>query len=77
MNFSLQFKKKTKDINLKAIYLCNSYLHKLNCDGGTPKQTVDRVLVECPTHQALHGARGVTALDDDTHYWLNTITASI
>ena len=48
-----------------------------DCECGASEQTADHVLTACPIHRALHGARGLTALDDETRCWLNDITASI
>ena len=48
-----------------------------NCECGAAEQTADHVLTVCPIHRAPHGARGLTVLDDETRYWLNTIAASI
>ena len=48
-----------------------------NCDCSAAKQTADHVLTACPIHQAPHGARGLTVLDDETRCWLNDITTSI
>ena len=48
-----------------------------NCECGAFEQTADHVLTACPIHQARHGVRGLTVLDDETRYWLNSITASI
>ena len=49
----------------------------LNCECCASEQTADHVLTACPIHQAPHGARGLTVLDDKTRSWLNDITASI
>ena len=48
-----------------------------NCECDASEQTADHVLTACPIHRALHGARGLTVLDDKTRYWLNNTTASI
>ena len=48
-----------------------------NCECGASEQTADHVLTSCPIHQAAHGARGLTVLDDKIRCWLNDITASI
>ena len=48
-----------------------------NCECGASEQTADHVLTACPIHQAPHGARGLTVLDNETRCWLNNITASI
>ena len=48
-----------------------------NCECGASEQTSDHVLTACPIHRALHGARGLTILDDETRCWLNNTTASI
>ena len=48
-----------------------------NCECGASEQTADHVLTACPIHQAPHGARGLTVLDDETRCWLNDITSSI
>ena len=48
-----------------------------NCECGTSEQTAHHVLIACPIHRALHGARGLAVLDDETQCWLNNITASI
>ena len=48
-----------------------------NCECGASEQTADHVLIACPIHQAPHGARGLTVLDDETRCWLNNTTASI
>ena len=48
-----------------------------NCKCGASEQTADYVLTSCPIHRALHGARGLTVLDDETRCWLNNTTASI
>ena len=37
-----------------------------NCECGAAKKTADHVLTACPIHQAAHGARGLTVLDDET-----------
>ena len=61
----------------------HSSLHKWglapspNCECGASEQTADHVLTACPIHRALHGARGLTDLDDETRCWLNNITSSI
>ena len=43
-----------------------------NCECGASEQTVDHVLTPCPIHRALHGARGLTVLDDEIHAGLIT-----
>ena len=48
-----------------------------NCECGASEKTADHVLTACPIHQAPHGARGPTVLDDETRCWLNNTTASI
>ena len=48
-----------------------------NCECGASEQTSDHVLTAFPIHRALHGARGLTILDDKTRCWLNNTTASI
>ena len=48
-----------------------------NCECGASEQTADHVLTACSIHQAPHGARGLTILDDKTRCWLNNTTASI
>ena len=48
-----------------------------NCECGASEQTADHVLTACPIHQAPHGARGLTVLDDETRCWLNNTTSSI
>ena len=48
-----------------------------NCKCGASEKTADHVLTACPIHQAPHGARGLTVLNDETRCWLNDITASI
>ena len=48
-----------------------------NCECGVSEQTADHVLTACPIHRVLHGAQGLTILDDETRFWLNNITASI
>ena len=48
-----------------------------NCECGASEQTADHVITACLIHRALHGARGLTVLDDETRCWLNDITASI
>ena len=48
-----------------------------NYECGASEQTADHVLTACSIHQAPHGARGLTVLDDKTRCWLNDITASI
>ena len=48
-----------------------------NCECGASEQTADHLLTACPIHQAPHGARGLTVLDDETRCWLNNTTASI
>ena len=48
-----------------------------NCKCGAFEQTADHVLTACPIHRSLHGARGLTVLDDETRCWLNNTTASI
>ena len=61
----------------------HSSMHKwrlapsLNCECGAFEQTADHVLTACVIHRTLHGARGLTVLDDETRCWLNNITASI
>ena len=61
----------------------HSFMHKWglapssNRECGASDQTADHVLTACPIHQAPHGARGLTVLDDETRCWLNDITASI
>ena len=42
-----------------------------NCECGASEQTANHVLTACPIHQAPHGARGLTVLDDKTRCWLN------
>ena len=37
-----------------------------SCECGASEQTADHVLTACPIHQASHGARGLTVLDDET-----------
>jgi len=42
------------------------------CECGAEEQTVDNVVLECPTHRP-HGLPGLTVLDDGTIEWvLNT-----
>ena len=48
-----------------------------NCECGASEQTADHVLTAWPIHRALHEARGLTVLDDETRCWLNDITTSI
>ena len=48
-----------------------------NCKCAASEQTAGHVLTAYPIHRALHGARGLTVLDDETRCWLNDITASI
>ena len=48
-----------------------------NCECAASEQTADHVLTACPIHQAPHGARGLTILDDETQCWLNNTTANI
>ena len=48
-----------------------------NCECGASEQTADHVLTACHIHRELHGARGLTVLDDETRCWFNNITASI
>ena len=48
-----------------------------NCECGASEQTADHVLTAYSIHRALHGARGLTVLDDETRCWLNDITAGI
>ena len=60
----------------------HSSMHKClapspNCECSASEQTADHVLTACPMHRALHGARGLTVLDDETRCWLNNTTASI
>ena len=38
----------------------------LNCDYGLSEQTADHVLIACSIHWALHGARGLTVLNDQS-----------
>ena len=47
-----------------------------NGECGAPEQTADYVLITCPIHRALNGARDLTVSDDETRCWLNTITVS-
>ena len=49
----------------------------LNCECGISEETTDYVLTVCLIYQALHGAQGLTVLDDETRCWLNNTTASI
>ena len=50
----------------------HSFMHRSglapssNCYCGTPEQIADPVLTVCPIHQALHIARALTVLDDET-----------
>ena len=44
-----------------------------NCECGAAEQTADHVLIACPIHQAPHGARVLTAFNDETRCWLNNI----
>ena len=37
-----------------------------NCECGAVEQTADHVLTACSIHQAPHGARDLTVLDDET-----------
>ena len=43
-----------------------------NCECGASEQTADHVLTACPIHQAPHGARGLTVLDDELDAGLMT-----
>ena len=54
-----------------------SFAPSPNCECGASEQTADDVITACPIHRALHGARGLTVLDDETRCWLNDITSSI
>ena len=47
-----------------------------NCECGASEQTADHVLTACLIHRALHGARSLTVLDDETRCWFNNTTAS-
>ena len=47
-----------------------------NCECGASEQIADHVLTACPIHRALHGARGLTVLDDETRCWLTALPAS-
>ena len=49
----------------------------LNFDSSAPKQIVDHVLIACSIYQAPQRAQGLTSLDDETRYWLNTIIAPL
>ena len=66
-----------------GVWQFHSSLHKWglapspNCECGASEQTADHVLTACPIHRALHEARGLTDLDDETRCWLNNITSSI
>ena len=68
---------------LTGVERLNSFMHKWglvpspNCECGASEQTVDHVLTACLIHRALHGARGLTVLDDETRCWFNNTTASI
>ena len=40
------------------------------CECGAEEQTVDHVVLQCPTHRPPHGLHGLTFLDDVTIEWL-------
>ena len=40
------------------------------CESGTEEQTVDHVVLQCPTHRPPHGLHSLTVLDDETIEWL-------
>ena len=48
-----------------------------NCECGATEQTADHVLITYLIHRAPHEARCLTALDDETRWWLNNITVNI
>jgi len=53
-----------------------SYLYKWGtvssaaCGCGAEEQTVDHVVLQCPTHRPPHGLHGLTFVDDETIEWL-------
>ena len=47
------------------------------CDRGASEQTADHTILTCAINRATREIMGLTVLDDETRYWLNSITASI
>jgi len=43
------------------------------CECGAEEQTVDHVVLQCPTHRPPCGLHGLTVLDDETIEWLLNI----
>ena len=54
----------------------HSFAPSPNCECGASEETANHVLTVCLIHRVLHGARGLTVLDDETRCWLNNITAN-
>jgi len=47
------------------------------CECGAEEQTVDHVVLQCPTHRPPHGLHDLTVLDDETIEWLLNICPEI
>ena len=50
-------------------------LAKYEC--GASEQTANHIILTCFTPRTSRGIMGLTVLDDETRYWLNSVTASI
>jgi len=40
------------------------------CECGAEEQSMDHVVLHCPSHRPPHGLHGLTVLDDETIEWL-------
>ena len=40
------------------------------CECGAEEQTVNHVVLQCPTHRPSHGLHDLTVLDEETIEWL-------
>ena len=47
-----------------------------NCECGASEQTADHIILTYPIHRAPRRIMGLTALDDETKYWLNSVAAA-
>ena len=47
------------------------------CECGASEQTADHIILAYPIPRAPRGIMGLPVLDDETRYWLNSITASM
>ena len=47
------------------------------CQWDASKQTANHIILTCPIHLAFRGIMGLTVLDDEPRYWLNSVIVGI